>query len=228
MRAQGLVRERRALARHEAKKKPHLVARAPNEVWSWDITKLPSVERGKYFELYVMIDIFSRCVVHWEVHVRESAELAKQFIENCIRANGGTAPRTIHSDRGPSMTSKSVANLLSDLDIVKSHSRPKVSNDNPYSEANFKTMKYCPTFPEVFGSAQDARTFCRRFFEYYNHRHYHSGIGLHTPFTVHIGTAQAIQGSGRTPRSPSGWHCRFRSRRRTRSTETRNWAARPR
>lgn len=193
LRAQGPIRERRAQARHEAKKKPHLIATAPNEVWSWDITKLPSVERGKYFELYVMIDIFSRCVVHWEVHVRESAELAKQFIENCIRANGGIAPRTIHSDRGTSMTSKSVANLLSDLDIIKSHSRPKVSNDNPYSEANFKTMKYCPAFPEVFGSAQDARTFCRRFFEYYNHRHYHSGIGLHTPFTVHIGTAQAIQ-----------------------------------
>jgi putative transposase len=193
LRAQGLVRERRAQARHEAKKKPHLVARAPNEVWSWDITKLPSIERGKYFELYVMIDIFSRYVVHWEVHVRESGDLAKQFIENCIRANGGIAPRTIHSDRGTSMTSKSVASLLSDLDIIKSHSRPRVSNDNPYSEANFKTLKYCPVFPEVFGSAQDARSFCRRFFEYYNHRHYHTGIGLHTPFTVHIGTAHAIQ-----------------------------------
>jgi putative transposase len=193
LRTRGLVRERRAQARHEAKKKPHLVARNPNEVWSWDITKLPSIERGKYFELYVMIDIFSRYVVHWEVHVRESGELAKQFIENCIRANGGIAPRAIHSDRGTSMTSKSVANLLSDLDIIKSHSRPKVSNDNPYSEANFKTMKYCPVFPEVFGSAQDARNFCHRFFEYYNQRHYHTGIGLHTPFTVHIGTAQAIQ-----------------------------------
>ncbi|WP_433358598.1 IS3 family transposase [Streptosporangium sp. CA-115845] len=193
LRARGLVRERRAQARHEAKKKPHMVARRPNEVWSWDITRLPSIERGKYFDLYVMIDIFSRCVVHWEVHVRESGELAKQFIENCIRANGGLAPRTIHSDRGTSMTSKSVASLLSDLDIVKSHSRPRVSNDNPYSEANFKTLKYCPVFPEVFGSAQDARSFCHRFFEYYNHRHYHSGIGLHTPFTVHIGTAQAIQ-----------------------------------
>jgi putative transposase len=193
LRSQGMVRERRAQARHEARKKPHLVARSPNEVWSWDITRLPSVERGRYFELYVMIDIFSRCVVHWEVHGRESGELAKQFIENCIRANGGIAPRAIHSDRGTSMTSKSVANLLSDLDIIKSHSRPKVSNDNPYSEAHFKTMKYCPVFPEVFGSAQDARMFCRRFFEYYNHRHYHAGIGLHTPFTVHIGTAYAIQ-----------------------------------
>jgi len=193
LRARGLVRERRAQARHEAKKKPHLVARNPNEVWSWDITRLPSIERGKYFDLYVMIDIFSRCVVHWEVHVRESGELAKQFIENCIRANGGLAPQAIHSDRGTSMTSKSVASLLSDLDIIKSHSRPRVSNDNPYSEANFKTMKYCPVFPEVFGSAQDARSFCHRFFEYYNHRHYHSGIGLHTPFTVHIGTAPAIQ-----------------------------------
>lgn len=193
LRARGLVRERRAQAQHEARKKPHLVARNPNEIWSWDITHLPSFERGKYFQLYVMIDIFSRCVVHWEVHLHESGDLAKQFIENCIRANGGIAPRVIHSDRGTSMTSKSVANLLSDLDIIKSHSRPKVSNDNPYSEANFKTLKYCPIFPEVFGSVQDARIFCRRFFEYYNHRHYHAGIGLHTPFTVHIGTAQAIQ-----------------------------------
>lgn len=193
LRGRGLVRERRAQARHEAKKKPHLVARNPNEVWSWDITKLPSSERGKYFDLYVVIDIFSRYVVHWEVHVRESGELAKEFIENCIRANGGIAPQAIHSDRGTSMTSKSVASLLSDLDIIKSHSRPRVSNDNPYSEANFKTMKYCPVFPNAFGSAQDARSFCHRFFEYYNHLHYHSGIGLHTPFTVHIGTAHAIQ-----------------------------------
>jgi putative transposase len=193
LRARGLVHERRAQARHQAKKKPHLVARNPCEVWSWDITRLPSLQRGKYFDLYVMIDIYSRYVVHWEVHARETGELAKQFIENCIRAEGGVAPKTIHSDRGTSMTSKSVAGLLSDLDIIKSHSRPRVSNDNPYSEANFKTMKYCPVFPEVFGSAQDARSFCRRFFEYYNHRHYHSGIGLHTPFTLHIGTAHAIQ-----------------------------------
>ncbi len=193
LRSEGLVRERRAQARHEAKKKPHLVARAPNEVWSWDITKLRGPGPGKYFDLYVMIDIFSRCVVHWEVHARESGELAREFIENCFRANGGIAPHTIHSDRGTSMTSKSVTHLLSDLGIIKSHSRPKVSNDNPYSEAQFKTLKYCPVFPDEFGSLQGARKFCDRFFEYYNHDHYHSGIGLHTPFSVHIGTAQAVQ-----------------------------------
>jgi transposase InsO family protein len=193
LRAEGQVRERRAQARHDAKKKPQLIARKPNEVWSWDITKLRSPVRGQFYDLYVMIDIFSRCVVHWEIHVRESGELAKAFIENAIRANGGIAPDTIHSDRGTSMTSISVTELLSDLGIIKSHSRPKVSNDNPYSEAAFKTLKYCPVFPEEFGSFADARSFCRRFFDYYNHEHYHSGIGLHTPFSVHIGTAQAIQ-----------------------------------
>jgi putative transposase len=193
LRDRGQVRERRAQARHEAKKKPHLVARAPNQVWSWDITKLRGLAPGQYFDLYVMIDIFSRYVVHFEVHARESGDLAKEFIENAFMANGGIAPHTIHSDRGTAMTSKSVTELLSDLGITKSHSRPKVSNDNPYSEAQFKTLKYCPVFPEVFGSLQDARQFCGRFFDYYNFKHYHSGIGLHTPFTVHIGTAPAIQ-----------------------------------
>jgi putative transposase len=193
LRANGQVRERRAQARHEAKKKPHLVARRPNEIWTWDITKLRSPVTGRYYDLYVMIDIFSRYVVHWEVHTRESGELAEEFIKNAICANGGLAPHTIHSDRGTSMTSKSVTNLLSDLGIIKSHSRPKVSNDNPYSEAQFKTMKYCPVFPDEFGSLEDARSFCVKFFEYYNYKHYHSGIGLHVPFTVHIGTAQAVQ-----------------------------------
>lgn len=193
LRAEGQVRERRALARHDAKKKPQLIAHQPNDVWSWDITKLRGPGRGQFFDLYVMIDIFSRCVVHWEIHIHETGKLAKAFIENAIRMNGGIAPGTIHSDRGTSMTSISVTELLSDLGIIKSHSRPKVSNDNPYSEAAFKTMKYCPVFPELFGSFADARSFCRRFFNYYNHDHYHSGIGLHTPFSVHIGTAQAIQ-----------------------------------
>lgn len=193
LRSRDQVRERRAQARHEAKKKPQLVAHRPNAVWSWDITKLPGPARGQFLDLYVMIDIFSRYVVHWEIHTRESGELAERFIQNAIRANGGIAPDFLHSDRGTAMTSISVAELLSDLGIVKSHSRPKISNDNPYSEAQFKTMKYCPVFPGSFGSFADARSFCRRFFEYYNHEHYHSGIGLHTPFSVHIGTAQAIQ-----------------------------------
>lgn len=140
-----------------------------------------------------MIDIYSRYVVHWEIHSGESGHIAGHFIQNCIRANNGVAAEVIHSDRGTAMTSHSVAELLSMLGITKSHSRPKVSNDNPYSEAQFKTLKYCPVFPDRFGSIQDARQFCRRFFAYYNHEHYHSGIGLHTPFAVHVGTAHAIQ-----------------------------------
>ena len=193
LRRREQVRERRAQARHEAKKKPYLAARAPNEIWSWDITKLPGPGRRQFYDLYVMLDIFSRHVVHWEVHLRESGELAERFMQNAFVANGGIVPGTIHSDNGTSMTSKPVTALLADLDIIKSHSRPKVSNDNPYSEAQFKTLKYCPVFPEKFNSLDEAETFCHHFFDYYNHRHYHAGIGLHTPFTVHIGTAQAIQ-----------------------------------
>jgi putative transposase len=193
LRRREQVRERRAQARHEAKKKPYLVARAPNEIWSWDITKLPGPGPRQFYDLYVMLDIFSRYVVHWEVHLRESGELAERFMQNAFIANGGIVPGTIHSDNGTSMTSKPVSALLADLDIIKSHSRPKVSNDNPYSEAQFKTLKYCPVFPEKFDSFDEAETFCHHFFDYYNHRHYHAGIGLHTPFTVHIGTAPAIQ-----------------------------------
>jgi putative transposase len=193
LRRRDQVRERRAQARHEAKKKPYLAAHAPNEIWTWDITKLPGPGPRQFYELYVMLDIFSRHVVHWEVHLRESGELAEQFIRNSFVANGGIVPGTIHSDNGTSMTSKPVTALLADLDVIKSHSRPKVSNDNPYSEAQFKTLKYCPVFPERFVSLDEAETFCHHFFNYYNHRHYHAGIGLHTPFTVHIGTAEAIQ-----------------------------------
>ncbi|MFG2243661.1 transposase [Spirillospora sp. NPDC048823] len=156
-------------------------------------TKLQGPGLRQFYDLYVMLDIFSRHVVHWEVHRRETGELAEQFMQNSFIANGGIVPGTIHSDNGTSMTSKPVTALLADLDIIKSHSRPKVSNDNPYSEAQFKTLKYCPVFPENFGSLDEAETFCHHFFDYYNHRHYHAGIGLHTPFSVHIGTADAIQ-----------------------------------
>ncbi|HEX4813174.1 MAG TPA: IS3 family transposase [Nonomuraea sp.] len=193
LRERDQVRERRAQARHETRKKPYLAARAPNEIWSWDITKLPGPATRQFYDLYVMIDIFSRYVVHWEIHLRESGELARQFMENSLLANGGIAPQTIHSDNGTAMTSKPVTDLLATLDIIKSHSRPKVSNDNPYSEAAFKTLKYCPVFPERFDSLAEAETFCHHFFQYYNHEHYHAGLGLHTPFTVHIGTAPAIQ-----------------------------------
>jgi putative transposase len=194
LRGAGQVRERRAQARHGAKTKPELVAYAPNEVWSWDITKLQGPARGVFYHLYVMLDIYSRCAVHWEIHATELGELAEEFMKEAFRVNGGIIPAVIHSDRGTSMTSKPVAALLSDLDILKSHSRPKVSNDNPFSEAQFKTLKYCPVFPGEFGSLQDARIFGGKFFTYYNHHHYHSGIGLHTPYSVHIGTAAAIQG----------------------------------
>ncbi|WP_449066505.1 IS3 family transposase [Planomonospora algeriensis] len=193
LRERDQVRERRAQARHEARKKPYLVARAPNEIFSWDITKLHGPADRQYYDLYVMIDIFSRYVVHWEIHLRETGELAAEFMQNTVRANGGIAPEVIHSDNGTSMTSRAVTDLLAALGIVKSHSRPKVSNDNPYSEAAFKTLKYCPVFPDRFASLADAQAFCQRFFTYYNHEHYHAGIGLHTPFTVHMGTAHAIQ-----------------------------------
>ena len=193
LREAGQVRERRAQAAHPARTKPELIADAPNEVWSWDITKLAGPLRGVYYHLYVMIDIFSRCAVHFEVHATELGELAKDFMTEAVRLNSGIAPHAIHADRGTSMTSKPVSALLSDLAILKSHSRPKVSNDNPYSEAQFKTLKYCPAFPGTSGSLQDARAFCGVFFTYYNHEHRHSGIGLHTPYSVHIGTAAAIQ-----------------------------------
>jgi len=193
LRDAGQVRERRAQAAHPARKKPELLATGPNQVWSWDITKLSGPGRGVHYHLYVMIDIFSRCAVHSEVHATELGELAKDFITEAVRLNGGITPHAIHADRGTSMTSKTVSALLSDLAILKSHSRPKVSNDNPYSEAQFKTLKYCPAFPGTFGSLQDARAFCAAFFTYYNHEHRHSGIGLHTPYSVHIGTAPAIQ-----------------------------------
>lgn len=193
LRAHDQTRERRAQATHPAKKKPELLATGPNQVWSWDITKLAGPVRGWYFDLYVILDIFSRKVIHFEVHPTETGELAKRFIENAVAANGGVRPRSIHADRGTSMTSQSVAGLLAYLNIDQSHSRPHVSNDNPYSEATFKTLKYCPAFPGRFGSIQDARAFCAVFFSYYNNEHRHSGIGLHTPASVHDGTAYVIQ-----------------------------------
>jgi putative transposase len=193
--AHAEVRERRNQLRHPKYKKPELLAEAPNQVWSWDITKFKGPVKWTYFYLYVILDIFSRYVVGWMVATRESAALAKQLItETSEKQQIDPDQLTIHSDRGPSMKSKSVALLLSDLGVVKSHSRPHVSNDNPYSEAQFKTLKYCPEFPGRFGSLWDAREFCRRFFEYYNTEHHHSGIGLMTPEAVHYGRAHQIQG----------------------------------
>jgi putative transposase len=189
----GEVRERRRQAAHAARARPELVARAPCQVFTWDITKLKGPVKGVYYDLYVMIDIYSRYVVHWQVHARESAEPAEQFIAAAIAANGGQAPAHVHADRGTSMTSKPVAALLADLNIAQSHSRPRVSNDNPYSKAQFRTLKYCPAFPQRFGSLTHARAFCREFFSYYNHEHRHSGIGLHTPASFHLGTAGQVR-----------------------------------
>jgi putative transposase len=187
------VRERRAQAQHPPRVRPELVADGPDQVWTWDITKLKGPWRGTYFDLYVMLDIFSRKVIRQEVHITETGELAEEFMRNAIIANGGARPRYIHADNGTSMTSKNVATLLTDLNIARSHSRPHVSNDNPYSEAAFKTLKYCPVFPGSFASLEEARGFCDAFFTYYNTEHRHSGIGLHTPASVHDGTAWAIQ-----------------------------------
>ena len=187
------VRERRAQAQHPPRVRPELVADGPDQVWSWDITKLKGPWRGTYFDLYVMLDIFSRKAIHREVHITEDGDLAKAFMQHAIAANDGTMPHYIHADNGTSMTSKTVSNLLTDLNITRSHSRPHVSNDNPYSEAAFKTLKYCPVFPASFAALDDARAFSDVFFTYYNTEHRHSGIGLHTPASVHDGTAWAIQ-----------------------------------
>ncbi len=158
---------------------------------SWDITKLRGPGRGIWFQLYVVLDIFSRYVVAWTVQANEDAQIATTMLQEAMGVHG--IPEAIHADRGTSMTSKPVAQLLLDLGVDRSHSRPRVSNDNPYSEAAFKTLKYAPVFPASFGSLADARTFCETFFDYYNHEHRHSGIGLHTPASVHHGTATEIR-----------------------------------
>ena len=190
----GENRERRRQRTHPARKKPELIARRPNQVWSWDITKLQGPTRGVYYELFVIIDIFSRYVVGWMVTPAETGELAEAFVADALARQGiGRDQLTLHADRGTSMTSKPVAQLLVDLGVARSHSRPHVSNDNPYSEAGFKTLKYCPAFPGRFGSIEDARSFCALFFDHYNHVHRHGGIGLHTPASVHYGTAGEIR-----------------------------------
>lgn len=189
----GQAKERRNIKRKTNYKKPELLATHPNEVWSWDITKLKSPQKWTYFYLYVFIDIFSRYVVGWMVAYRELSSLATKLIsETCERQNIQRDQLTIHADRGSSMKSKPVAFLMSDLGITKSHSRPYVSNDNPYSESYFKTLKYSPAFPSNFNCIVDAREFCRVFFKWYNHEHYHSGIGFMTPYSVHYGSADEI------------------------------------
>ena len=189
--AAGQSRERRSLATHPAKKKPELLATGPTQVWSWDITKLRGPAKGVWFHLYALIDIFSRYSPSHLVCAAEDSIVAADFIDDAIGANG-SAPHTVHADRGTSMTSKPVSALLADLGITRSHSRPHVSNDNPYSEAQFKTLKYVPDFPTHFDSLAEAKAFCDGFFTEYNHVHHHSGIGWHTPASVHFGTYQDI------------------------------------
>ena len=184
------VRERRDQLVHPPRKPPEILATMPNQVWSWDITKLLGPRKWTYFHLYVIIDVFSRYVVGWMVAHRESAALAEKLIsETSERQKIPRNQLTLHADNGSSMTSKPVAFLLSDLGITKTHSRPHVSNDNPYSEAHFKTLKYRPDFPDRFGSIEDARKFCADFFYWYNNLHHHSGICLLKPVDLHTGLA---------------------------------------
>jgi len=186
------VRERRDQLRHPSYKKPELLATGPNEVWSWDITKLRGPAKWAYYYLYVILDLFSRYVVGWMVAEREAGVLARRLIAETIERQGiERGQLTIHADRGPSMRSKPVALLLSDLGVTKSHSRPYCASDNPYSESQFKTMKYRPEFPDRFGSVQDARSFGGVFFPWYNTEHYHSGLGWMTPHDVHFGLCAA-------------------------------------
>jgi putative transposase len=191
--AAGEVRERRNQRVHPVYAKPELLATGPNELWSWDITKLRGPAKWTYFQLYVILDVFSRYVTGWMVATRESAALAERLIADSIRKQGIEPDSlTVHADRGTSMTSKPVALMLADLGVVKSHSRPHVSNDNPYSEAGFKTLKYRPDFPDRFGSIEDARAFCQGFFGWYNDEHRHSGIALFTPADVHYGRSDEL------------------------------------
>jgi putative transposase len=189
----GELKERRNQLRHPQYKKPELLATGPNQVWTWDITKLLGPAKWTYFHLYVILDIFSRYVVGWMVAPRETAELARRLIADTCEKQGivpGTL--TIHADRGTSMTSKPVALLMADLGVTKTHSRPHVSDDNPYSESQFKTLKYMPEFPERFGSIEDSRAFGQKFFPWYNHEHHHSGIALLTPEMLHYGMAGEV------------------------------------
>lgn len=186
------VRERRNQLRHPHYKAPELLATASNQVWSWDITKLLGPAKWVYFYLYVILDIFSRYVVGWMLADRESCHLAERLIEeSCRKEEIQPGQLTLHSDRGAAMASRPVAWLTAKLGITKTHSRPHVSNDNPFSEAQFKTLKYCPEFPDRFGSMEDGIEFCRRFFHWYNEDHRHSGIGMMTPAMVHRGQAIA-------------------------------------
>ena len=188
LRGFGETSERRRLATHPARVKPELAATAPNEVWSWDITKLLGPQKWTYYHLYVVLDVFSRYVVAWRLELRESAALAEDLFSNAIAREQIDPTRlTVHADGGSAMTSKNLAHLFADLGVTRSRSRPHVSNDNPYIESHFKTLKYGPSYPGYFANLEQARDFCRRFFTWYNTQHRHSGIALLTPQDVHFG-----------------------------------------
>lgn len=187
------VRERRNQRRHGAYQRPELLAEAPNQLWSWDITRLKGPTRGMFFYLYVMLDVFSRYVVGWLLGHEETGQLGKRLLEvSCQRQGIEPGQLVVHSDNGPQMRSKPVKGLVSNLGLEQSFSRPSISNDNPYSEAQFKTLKYRPAFPERFASWQDGASHCRQFFPWYNDEHYHTGLALLTPHAVHTGEWEAI------------------------------------
>jgi transposase InsO family protein len=187
------VRERRNQLRHPVYQKPELLAEHPNQVWSWDITKLMGPTKWSYFYLYVILGIFSRRVVAWCVAGAETAALFKPLFDDAVAKHQVLPGQlTLHADRGGPMKAKATALLLADLGVTRSHNRPHTSNDNPFSESHFKTLKYQPQFPKRFGSIEDARSFCRHFFDWYNQDHHHSGIGLMTPDQVHYGQIDAI------------------------------------
>jgi len=192
--AHGENRERRNQLTHPAYLRPELLAESPNELWSWDITKLKGPVKWTYYYLYVILDVFSRYVTGWMIAERETATLATRLIKETIaKHNADPRKLTVHADRGSSMTSKPLALLLADLGATKSHSRPYTSTDNCFSEAQFKTLKYRPDFPGRFGSIQDARSFCVGFFDWYNTKHRHSGIGMMTPEAMHYGWAKQLR-----------------------------------
>lgn len=193
LKANAMVRERRDICRHPSYQRPELMAHRPNELWSWDITKLRGPHKGTWYHLYVILDVYSRYVVGWMVAEKESEDLAKLLMKATMTRQGIQPDcLTLHSDRGPAMKSAGVAELLVTLGVTKSHSRPSVSDDNPYSESQFKTMKYRGDYPDRFGSLEDARGWCQGFFEWYNRMHKHSGIAMLTPETVHHGHAERI------------------------------------
>jgi putative transposase len=192
--AEGEVRERRDQLRRPSYARPELLATAPNQVWSWDITKLRGPQKWTYFYLYVVLDIFSRYAVGWMVARCETALLAKKLIAETVQKYAiPSGQLTIHSDRGSPMTAKSFALLLADLGVTQSLSRPHVSDDNPFSESQFKTFKYRPDFPDRFGSIEVARELCVRLFDWYHHRHHHSGLGWMTPADVHFGRVDLVR-----------------------------------